>query len=476
MTSIGKPITEVNKKFPDLDSTTTALQLPDFKVERSVSRTIHYLGSKLRVVDAIQHAVSNLAPIGSRVCDLFAGSGVVSLALASDWKVTSVDIQEYSRVLCNGLLSVPKNAHEKAIQLCDDATAGTLRARLRHALKDLLTYESKCLQEAANNSPEELCDLFEFGTLIPNTGYTITSRTLKTKLSAALDELYERDLANGPDTVVTRLFGGRYFSWEQSIEFDALFARIHSMNPTYRDFFLAIALITASDIVNTIGKQFAQPINLRAADGTPKRHLIKQTVRDRSMSVMKHFLTTSECFVKYCQISKRPHCTVRSDYVDFLRSDTTPFAAIYADPPYTRDHYSRFYHVLETMALHDEPELARTKIRSKGVPRISRGIYRLQRHQSPFCIPSKASLAFQELFYNIAKRETPLIFSYSPYQTNDRNRARLLTIDQLLDSANQCFRKVLVTPLESVTHAKLNLIKRNVAVNRPAELLITCLP
>ena len=73
---------------------------------RSVQRTIHYLGSKLRAVDPIRRAVSAVAPVGQPVCDLFAGSGIVSLALGSDWDVTSVDIQEYSRVLCNGLVNV----------------------------------------------------------------------------------------------------------------------------------------------------------------------------------------------------------------------------------------------------------------------------------------------------------------------------------------------------------------------------------
>lgn len=69
-----------------------------------VQRTVHYLGSKLRLLDPIQEAVAAVVPDGQPVCDLFAGSGTVSLALASRWKVTSVDIQEYSRVLCSGLL------------------------------------------------------------------------------------------------------------------------------------------------------------------------------------------------------------------------------------------------------------------------------------------------------------------------------------------------------------------------------------
>ena len=35
---------------------------------------------------------------------------------------------------------------------------------------------------------------------------------------------------------------------------------------------------------------------------------------------------------------------------------------VYADPPYTRDHYSRFYHVLETLALRDDPRFRLTRL------------------------------------------------------------------------------------------------------------------
>ena len=149
---------------------------------------------------------------------------------------------------------------------------------------------------------------------------------------------------------------------------------------------------------------------------------------------------------------------------------------MYADPPYTRDHYSRYYHVLETMALRDEPEVATTKIRSNGVPRLSRGVYRLQRHQSPFCIPTKAAGAFEQLFANVATRRTPLILSYSPYRAETGNRPRLLTMDELLGIAQKHFSQVESIPVDGVTHNKLNLLDRNVEVDYAAEVLITCRP
>src|SRR4051812_8491921 len=67
-------------------------------------RPIHYLGSKLRLVDVIREQLAELDPSLGPVCDLFAGSGTVSLALSADRSVVAADIQEYSRVLCTALL------------------------------------------------------------------------------------------------------------------------------------------------------------------------------------------------------------------------------------------------------------------------------------------------------------------------------------------------------------------------------------
>ncbi len=456
-------------------ATSTQLPLlPDLVAERNLQRTIHYLGSKLRLLSPIRRAVSAVAPIGQPVCDLFAGSGIVSLSLASDWDVTSVDIQEYSRVLCNGLVNSEPNFRNQGARLCQQAYASSLRSQLRHALRGLLALERHCMTAAASGAVEALCDLLEHGSLLSFGGRRDMPPPLSGEVEAAIDELHELRLATGPETVVTRHFGCRYFSWEQAIDLDALLAEIHALEQPHRDFHLSALLIVASDVVNTVGKHFAQPIKLRNASGSPKRHLVKQTLRDRALTVFDSYRAYCEALTTLRPTRGR-HRAVQSDYLAFLERDTTPFAALYADPPYTRDHYSRYYHVLETMALRDEPEVATTKIRSNGVPRLSRGVYRVRRHQSPFCIPTKAPDAFERLFVSVARRRTPLILSYSPYQAKERNRPRLLTIDELVAMAKRHFSRVEVTPVDGMSHNKLNVSERNVDVRCHAEVLISCI-
>lgn len=449
--------------------------LPDLRAYSPVQRTIHYLGSKLRLLSPIRSAIAAVAPVGQPVCDLFAGSGVVSLALVSDWDVTSADIQEYSRVLCSGLVNPPGSANDEGRRLTELAACGAFRSRLRGALGDLLAHERNCMDNAASGEADGLCDLVEHGSLLALDARTHMPDGLHNHATAALRNLHRENLGAGPETVITRHFGGRYFAWEQAIDLDALLAEIHSREHPGLDFFLAAALVVASHLVNAIGKHFAQPIKLRNAKGCPKSHLVRQTLRDRGLNVFDSYRTYCES-LPTLRPSCRGHRAVRADYRDVLDTDATPFAAVYADPPYTRDHYSRYYHVLETMALRDEPQVATTKIRSNGSPRLSRGVYRLERHQSPFCIPSKAPKAFEHLFSRVARRRIPLVLSYSPYQARDGNRPRLLTIEELLGIAGEYFKGIQLVPVDGVSHNKLNLTSRNVSVEGHAEVLICCDP
>jgi len=145
---------------------------------------------------------------------------------------------------------------------------------------------------------------------------------------------------------------------------------------------------------------------------------------------------------------------------------------VYADPPYTRDHYSRFYHVLETLAVGDEPMVSTMKV--NGVVKLSRGLYRAERHQSPFCIKSEVLPAFEALFGGTAHRGVPIAVSYSAYSsgTAARPQPRLVTIEQIAAVAGRYYRRVLVESAGRVAHSKFNHEAVNGEVNYDAETLI----
>jgi adenine-specific DNA-methyltransferase len=89
------------------------------------------------------------------------------------------------------------------------------------------------------------------------------------------------------------------------------------------------------------------------------------------------------------------HTITTLDYKDCL--EKLGGGTIYADPPYAFVHYSRFYHAMETLCLYDYP-----KLQIKG-GNLVKGRYREERHQSPFCIRTQVSGAFECLFSGVNK-------------------------------------------------------------------------
>jgi 16S rRNA G966 N2-methylase RsmD len=443
-------------------------------------RPIHYLGSKLRLLGRIKGAIDAVAPEGL-LCDLFAGSGVVSRALAATRPVIAVDIQEYSRVLCAALLSADQ-ATERRHALAARAQAGDLLRRLTHALEGLLKYEEEAVVEARHGDSTKLWSLVEHGSLaraaaaVPG-----ISEPLCTLLAAAITRLKDEDLWANPDAVVSRHFGGPFFSFRQATALDALLGAAHGASPADRDSALAPLLSTASSVVNTIGKQFAQPLKPRTASGHLKTHLLRRALDDRRMSVW----TTYHNWVnRYAELppSAGGSGAVRADYRDFLKQYAEPVAVFYADPPYTRDHYSRYYHVLETMCLRDQPTLSTTRIRTGGESQPSRGVYRADRHQSPFSIKSQAPSAFGALFEGVRRQRAALVLSYSPSRSagagehGGAGRCRVLSVAAIVELARRHFGDVQVAGARGLRHSKLNRRGLSTGAVAEAEVLITCLP
>lgn len=432
---------------------------PDAEDGPPVWRPIHYLGSKLRLVDAIRSRLDELDPSGGGVCDLFAGSGTVSLALSRERTVVAADIQEYSRVLCSAILQ-PGNLSGDAISGFRESVSAKHRD-LAPCLAPLVEYEEEALARSPHD-PSPLCDLIEHGSLL-------SGKSARGRLGLALTETAARIERYPSSFLATRYFGGAYFSFRQALYLDCVLDTIGQLPAPDRDTYLATLLSTASDLVNSVGKQFAQPLRPRKADGLVKQHLISQISRDRCLSPER---TLAGWLTRYGELPQGGrHKAVRADYREAL-ADLKDVSVIYADPPYTRDHYSRFYHVLETLCLRDHPTVSTTTIRRKGG--LSRGLYRTDRHQSPFCIKRQAPQAFADLFHGSRKLGVPLLLSYSPYLRN--GHPRLMTVEAIVSSAHEHYRAVEVTSASDVTHSKLNRTDLHLAASANAEVFIMCRP
>ena len=429
-------------------------------------RTLNYLGSKLRLLDFIEDKVLDLTPQGAGICDLFAGSGCVSRKLSRLHPVVSCDIQGYSKVIGNALLhkfDLTDNVIEDFFKSLDNDYAN----QLREAFAPLIDLE---LDAIDSKNLEVLTCILGHG--------SIEVFSLEHNLSCLSDQLVVvcKNLKKAGlydvRSLISRYYGGVYFSYKQAVEIDIILESIHRLvSEDNRDLFLAALLSTASDVVDTVGKHFAQPIKARDSKGNIKITVYNKAVKDKTIDVAALY---REWLLKYKELSKSnfQHITIQGDYEQCLRALPDYVKTVYADPPYTRDHYSRYYHVLETLTLRDTPKISTVTIH--GSTHISNGIYREDRHQSPFCIKSKAPEAFSKMFELTASAGRNLLLSYSPYDETKKTHPRVVTMQQLMALAEEYFDNVETVSAGSFKHNKLNSTEHFLEASDEAELLIVC--
>lgn len=434
-------------------------------------RPINYLGSKLRVLNEIKEQVDKLAPNGEGICDLFAGSGTVSNYMAEGHKVIAVDIQEYSKVICSALLNREECMIEGE-QIVRECLDSTYYLEIQDIFGDISKYEQKCIEIALDHkTSEQLCEFLENASLVAFSRgeYGSLGNELDYILQECNDRYRDLDIY-GKIGKISYLYGGVYFSFKQTMEIDTVLYWIDkNIGEKQKDKYLAAVISAASDIVNSVGKQFAQPISPKNSKGEIKKNLGNIINRDRGLSFWKSFIFWfnyyKKCGYQGCKVYK-------SNYLEAIRGLESDVRVVYADPPYTRYHYSRYYHVLETIALEDFPDISTVKI--NGIEKTSRGVYRLGRHQSPFCIKSMAYNAFEEMFIELKNKNLKLVLSYSPFDKNSQGTPRMISIDNICNLAHKYYENVNIMALDNIVHNKFNTRERNFDVNCPAEMIIIC--
>ncbi len=372
--------------------------------------------------------------------------------------VVCSDVQAYSKVLA-GALTQPRAFSPREVgnilEVARDWLSGT-----EPMVRDLLELERNAMAEAPT-APGALADIIDYGSLaVAERGY----RELQAAKEAACQVLDPESAA------VAWYYGGVYFSYRQALELDALRHAVRVLGGTQRDNTAVAALLgVASDAVSTVGNHFAQPIQPRRADGTLKRGWVTSVSRRRQISVFDGF---RGWLARYAALGSTAHRCValQADYQDTLSTLGSDVGVIYADPPYTRDHYSRFYHVLETIAVDDDPGVTP----SQGTSEPSRGLYRENRHQSPFSIRTQVRPAFHELFSHAKRLDVPLVLSYSPMSegTSARPETRLMSIQDLMDLAADYFADVRLIDVALSSHSRFNRVEVSASIDGSAEVLI----
>ena len=291
-----------------------------------------------------------------RIVDLFCGGGSISWFAAehTELPVLAIDLQQYAVVLAGSVVG-------RTQQLDSSAIAGEWLSAVRR-----LRRESKAWI-AAQDAVTSHIDVGEF--------------------VAESRRLCGQSADSGP---IWNSYGGHYFSPSQAATIDAMLRALPEIEPV-RTVCLAATIASGSHCAASPGHT-AQPFQPTLG---ATRYIAEAWAKD-PLAVARRSLA------QIC--SRRANVAGESVVGDAVSvaSSLSSSDLVIVDPPYSGVQYSRFYHVLETIARGQSQSVT-----GKGrYPPLTR------RPQSSFSKPSESMEALSTLLENLARAQTTVIVTF----------------------------------------------------------------
>ena len=348
---------------------------------------ISYMGTKRELAGTVAGLIKSL-PRGP-VLDAFSGMCAVGEAIAKSRVVWTNDSQPMAALVGKALFrsrSAPRPSKHvfNLLEKSFNRNRRALETRFARALE---------LEQGFLLS-EKLGDLRKASRALEHLGNT-----------PRLERERQR-LARKPHTFPYRLasitYPGTFFGLAQCIEIDSARYAIddayqrHQLSSDDRRWLLIAVCSVASRINNSTG-QFAQYIRPQASN-------LPRVVPKRRRSLWEELPETLDSLRPAGTASnrRRSRC-FNSDSLRLLgrlRTDPKLPSVVYADPPYSRAQYSRYYHVLDVLIRYDYPKVSGT------------GRYPTDRFQTQFGHARKVGWAMDRLVHQCARLGTTLVLSY----------------------------------------------------------------
>ena len=363
--------------------------------------TLQYLGSKNRMLENICTPIIEDASI-DKVVDLFAGTGSVGYALSPYKAIISNDFEYYSYVLNEAILNGCMITEQELIALYD-----RIERRSRKS-EEYLHIEIAAEKEYLYASLDLYEEYAAFSNSTPSVFNNGTENRIFTNLKCLVREVVPgKKTQNVPfPCLFTTYFANAYFGIKQCCQIDAIASAIAELYDERQRNVLFAALMTATSSTASSTTHFAQFLTVKS------KSTFKNIREKRSTDIIALFRDTLSTFSDKGLLDRaeRQHRCLNLDFEECLHAlDMNEHTLVYADPPYFKEHYSRYYHVLNTMCLYDYPELA-INPQSKE---YAIGRYRVDRNISDFGKKAKALSAFQRLIDSCADKKAKLVISYS---------------------------------------------------------------
>jgi adenine-specific DNA-methyltransferase len=353
------------------------------------SGVIRYMGSKRSLAPKISDIIRTRHP-GYTIADAFAGTCAIGVSLAPRAAVFTNDIHAYAHAIAQALL-VAKGNPPTAVDTMALLKEEYMRnlSTLHVALGDMLEEERSCIR----------------GADVRNGWMRFREMTIKRQAEFNPERLgslgsrsaYAAGMIAEPYALCTLLFSHAYFGLEQATEIDSIQRAIDAVGGIHGDFYRLALLQSASACAASPG-HFAQFLVPRDETNT------KYIARIRRRSPLRRFLeSVSKLSLPDCK-ERASNRAFQMDALTFVRHLGRYYRnrdfVIYADPPYSRAQYSRYYHVLETLTKYDYPTAD------------CKGRYRPDRESTSFSRITSAANAMNELVKASAIAKYPLFLSY----------------------------------------------------------------
>lgn len=323
-----------------------------------------YMGSKRELLDFIISSINDLDIESNWFCDLFSGTSVVGCSLKDEYNVQINDIQIYTSIFANTYLpNINKSINSTELE----------------KIKDRVLFY---VDEFYRKYPDLIFDY-----------NSIDNYENLTKFEAQQQNLIYNNFEIGFHLFV-KYYSGTYWSYTQCVWIDSIRAVAEEYKGKSDYYIILSSLIYAMSYTSQSTGHFAQ---FRDVTESNMHDIMLYRIRDIWTYFEKKFLEILNAVD--VEVTNRYTITTL-DYLDCLRLIERN-TIVYADPPYSSVHYSRFYHAIETLIRYDYPNVK------------YKGRYREDRHQSPFGKKTEVKDAFGKLFKGVKNKNSHLILSYS---------------------------------------------------------------
>jgi adenine-specific DNA-methyltransferase len=307
-----------------------------------MTTAVRYMGSKKVLAPRIARLIGRHHP-DATVLDAFAGMCAIGTELAPAHRVIANDVHAFAEIAGKALLTAPRRRlSEESIRSEIEPAYEENLAMLRPVLEDRLVQEWNALAAVSDGRWREYRRF-----AVDDVG---DGKPVSFANSADLSS-YRAQPRQTPFALFSMYYASAYFGVRQALEIDCLRYAVESAPQERRDLYLYGLLCAASHSAATSG-HFAQYLVPR--DEANTRYIAR--IRRRSV-VERFFASLREIKLPRC-LDRRGNRTHRREATALLKDlrGGMPNLVIYADPPYSRAQYSRYYHVLETLVLYDYPE------------------------------------------------------------------------------------------------------------------------